>query len=104
MYCNQCEQTSKGIACTSVGVCGKKEEVALLQDLLTYVLKGLSEVALAAREKGIETGKADALILEGMFATLTNVNFDPERIADDKIYSFPGLNRRQFPFFLPFST
>lgn len=82
MYCNQCEQTSKGIACTSVGVCGKKEEVALLQDLLTYVLKGLSEVALAAREKGIETGKADALILEGMFATLTNVNFDPERIKD----------------------
>lgn len=82
MYCNQCEQTSKGAACTSVGVCGKKEEVALLQDLLTYALSGMAEVALEARQKGIKDVKADALFLEAMFSTLTNVNFDPERIKD----------------------
>lgn len=82
MYCNQCEQTAKGIACTSVGVCGKEEDVALLQDLLVYMLKGLSEVAVFAREKDVKDEKADSILLEGMFATLTNVNFDPERVKD----------------------
>ncbi|MBO8158169.1 hydroxylamine reductase [Thermosyntropha sp.] len=82
MYCNQCEQTAKGIACTSVGVCGKKEDVALLQDLLTFALKGLALVEVEAREKGIKDDLIDGLVLEALFSTLTNVNFDPERIKD----------------------
>ena len=49
MFCNQCEQTAKGIGCTVVGVCGKNEEVADLQDLLIYSLQGLSLYALEGR-------------------------------------------------------
>ena len=52
MFCFQCEQTAKGEGCTKIGVCGKQPDVAALQDLLIYVTKGLSQVALAAR-KGI---------------------------------------------------
>jgi len=46
MFCNQCEQTAKGIGCTKIGVCGKTEDVAALQDLLTYALQGLALVAV----------------------------------------------------------
>ncbi len=82
MFCNQCEQTAKGIACTTLGVCGKKGEVDYLQDLLIYALSGLSEVSLKAKEKGRKENSEVFLILEGLFATLTNVNFDGERIKD----------------------
>ena len=51
MFCNQCEQTAKGIGCTTIGVCGKTEDVAALQDLLTYAVQGLSVVAV----EGVET-------------------------------------------------
>ncbi|MGI6453337.1 MAG: hydroxylamine reductase [Syntrophomonadaceae bacterium] len=80
MYCNQCEQTSKGIACTSRGVCGKLPEVAALQDLLTYSVKGLSICAHEARQYGINLAETNLFIVKAMFATLTNVNFDPESL------------------------
>jgi len=79
MFCFQCEQTAKGEGCTKVGVCGKTPDVAALQDLLVYALKGMSQVAVQAREKGIEDQKANAFTCEALFSTLTNVNFDPER-------------------------
>ncbi len=50
MFCNQCEQTAKGIACTKIGVCGKSHEVDVLQDLLIYALQGLAKVAQAGRK------------------------------------------------------
>ena len=50
MFCYQCEQTSKGTACTKIGVCGKQPDVAALQDLLVYALKGLSQYAVEARK------------------------------------------------------
>ena len=79
MFCNQCEQTAGGTGCTRFGVCGKSPEVAALQDLLVYALKGLSAVAVEARRQGISDGEVNRFTSEAAFSTLTNVNFDPER-------------------------
>ncbi len=81
MFCYQCEQTAKGTGCTNGGVCGKSTEVAALQDLLTYSLKGLSQVAVAARAKGVTDAQVDRFVAEALFSTLTNVDFDPERFV-----------------------
>jgi len=81
MYCNQCEQTAKGTACTTVGVCGKKEEVADIEDVLIYALCGMSLFAHEARQKGIIDDTVDRFTMEAIFSTLTNVNFDPERFV-----------------------
>jgi hydroxylamine reductase len=79
MFCYQCEQTSGGKACTKKGVCGKSPEVSALQDLLVYALKGLSLCAAAGRKMGIIHNEADVFACEGLFATLTNVDFDIDR-------------------------
>jgi hydroxylamine reductase len=79
MFCYQCEQTAKGKGCTIQGVCGKPSEVAALQDLLTYTLIGLSQVAHAARAKGVSDPVVNRFTAEAAFSTLTNVNFDPDR-------------------------
>ncbi|GAB1409484.1 hydroxylamine reductase [Desulfovibrionales bacterium] len=79
MFCNQCEQTAKGTGCTKIGVCGKQPDVAALQDLLIYALQGLSQVAVQARAKGISDPALNHFIAEGIFSTLTNVDFDPAR-------------------------
>ncbi|MEE4314040.1 MAG: hydroxylamine reductase, partial [Desulfofustis sp.] len=79
MFCNQCEQTAKGIGCEKVGVCGKNEGVASLQDLLTHALQGLAIVAVAARKVGIVDPAVDHFTSEATFACLTNVDFDPTR-------------------------
>jgi hydroxylamine reductase len=81
MFCYQCEQTAKGEGCTKIGVCGKPHEVACLQDLLIYAVKGLSQVALAARRQGVETDAVDGFACEAIFSTLTNVDFDPARFV-----------------------
>jgi len=80
MFCYQCEQTAKGQGCTTVGVCGKTSDVATLQDLLVYMLRGLSQVTLEARKVGVETEEVNVFTCEALFATLTNVNFDPDDI------------------------
>jgi hydroxylamine reductase len=82
MFCWQCEQTAHGTGCSTFGVCGKSPEVAKLQDLLIYALRGLSQVAIEARKVGIQEEKTDLFIAEAAFATLTNVNFDPNSIAN----------------------
>jgi hydroxylamine reductase len=81
MFCFQCEQTAQGKGCTQMGVCGKNPKVAALQDLLIYVLKGLSIVAVEGRKRGIYDREIDRFVCEATFATLTNVNFDPDRIV-----------------------
>lgn len=81
MFCFQCEQTAKGTGCTVSGVCGKKPEVARKHDELVCALIGLARAA-----EGKTPGKeADELMMQGLFATLTNVNFDPERIDELKM-------------------
>jgi hydroxylamine reductase len=82
MFCFQCEQTAKGEGCTKIGVCGKKPEVAALQDLLIYVVKGLSLVAVAGRKAGIRDQEIDHFACEAIFSTLTNVDFDPGRFVE----------------------
>ncbi|MFB2973184.1 hydroxylamine reductase [Aerosakkonema sp. BLCC-F183] len=77
MYCNQCEQTTRGDVCHQWGACGKSPEVDALQDLLVHCLRGLSQVALQAKSLGIDTREADEFTMEMLFSTLTNVNFDP---------------------------
>ena len=81
MFCFQCEQTAKGQGCTKIGVCGKQPDVAALQDLLLYAVKGLSLVALAAAEKGLKDPEADKFAAEAVFSTLTNVDFDADRFV-----------------------
>lgn len=78
MFCFQCEQTAGGKGCTKVGVCGKQPEVAVKQDELTCALMGLARAA-----DGKAPGKqADELMMQGLFATITNVNFDGDRIDE----------------------
>jgi hydroxylamine reductase len=79
MFCNQCEQTVKGLGCEKVGVCGKSPEVSDLQDLLLHAVQGLALFAAEGRTLGIVDHAADLFTLEAVFATLTNVDFDPPR-------------------------
>ncbi len=80
MFCYQCEQTAKGTGCTKVGVCGKDAETADLQDLLVYAAKGISMYAHRARQLGAKDRDIDVFVMEALFSTLTNVNFDPDRL------------------------
>jgi hydroxylamine reductase len=81
MFCYQCEQTAKGEGCTKVGVCGKESDVAGLQDLLIYALKGLSLYAVEGRKVGVVDPEVNDFTCKGLFSTLTNVNFDPNRFV-----------------------
>jgi len=80
MFCYQCEQTAKGTGCTVRGVCGKSSEAAALQDLLVYATKGLAMYAHRARELGATDREINVFTVEALFATVTNVDFDPERL------------------------
>jgi hydroxylamine reductase len=82
MFCFQCEQTSKGEGCTKIGVCGKQPEVAALQDLLIYALKGLSLYAVEGRKVGVSDLEVDRFTSKALFSTLTNVDFDPARFVE----------------------
>jgi hydroxylamine reductase len=81
MFCFQCEQTSKGTGCEKVGVCGKQPDVAALQDLLIYAVKGLALYAVEGRKVGVTDGDVDHFACEAIFSTLTNVDFDPARFV-----------------------
>ncbi len=78
MFCFQCEQTAGGKGCVKSGVCGKKPDVAKKHDELTCALIGLARAA----EDKTPSEKADELVMQGLFATVTNVNFDPDRIDE----------------------
>ncbi|MDP8262497.1 MAG: hydroxylamine reductase [Candidatus Ancaeobacter aquaticus] len=80
MYCRQCEQTAQTKACTVQGVCGKSPEVADLQDLLIHALIAVSIYGQKARELGVTDSDTDKYIIEGLFTTITNVNFDEKRL------------------------
>ena len=81
MFCFQCEQTAKGTGCTVHGVCGKDPTTATLQDLLLHATKGLAMYAHRARTLGARDRELDVFAVEALFTTVTNVNFDAERIA-----------------------
>jgi len=78
MFCYQCQETAKGTGCTIKGVCGKTDDVANLQDLLIFMLKGISIYSTEARKAGIENPLINHFIMESLFTTITNANFDKE--------------------------
>ncbi|MFA4878063.1 MAG: hydroxylamine reductase [Methanoregula sp.] len=82
MFCYQCEETAKGTGCTVKGVCGKEDVTAGLQDVLIYLCKGISERNLAASVKGAGNNETGAFIVDALFLTLTNTNFDDQRFRE----------------------
>jgi len=79
MFCYQCQEAAGGKGCTKVGMCGKTADLAALQDLMIYTLKGISLLGVKADEKGIEMPGLDRLIIDGLFMTITNANFHKDR-------------------------
>ena len=82
MFCYQCQEASKGTGCTVRGVCGKTDDVANMQDLLIYVLKGISIYSTRARELGVENEEVNKFVVNGLFMTITNANFDKARFIE----------------------
>jgi hydroxylamine reductase len=80
MFCYQCQEASKGTGCTIAGVCGKKPETAGLQDLLIYTAKGISLYADKLAQQGKNHDEANHYVMESLFITITNANFDDARI------------------------
>ncbi|MFO7977171.1 MAG: hydroxylamine reductase [Bacteroidales bacterium] len=82
MFCFQCQEAAKGTGCTIKGVCGKTPEVAGIQDVLMYQLRGISVYGEIARKHGVDIPEVDRFIFEGLFMTITNANFDHQRFID----------------------
>jgi len=81
MFCFQCQEAAKGIGCTIKGVCGKTDDLANMMDILVYVSKGISYLALQAKKNDFKTPEADKFIMDALFATITNANFDKDAIS-----------------------
>ncbi len=79
MFCYQCQETAKNEGCTIRGVCGKDESTANLQDLLVHLLKGISIWGEKSETVNKEAGR---FIMEALFATITNANFDEDRFVE----------------------
>ncbi len=106
MYCFQCEQTAKGTGCTVAGVCGKQCSSAGIQDEIVAKVKELAFYASALRDKGCCDNNADMAMIEGLFTTVTNVNFDDKRLERvkktiqvqiDDLKPLAGLKYRPLP-------
>jgi len=82
MFCYQCSQTVNAEGCTKIGVCGKNETLARLQDNLVFALKGIAAYAYQMREFGETDEEINAFLEKGLYSTLTNVNFDIQSFVD----------------------
>ncbi len=80
MFCYQCEQTARNSGCVDLGICGKDPDTAALQDLLVHATKGISVFAHRARGLGRIDPEVDHFVIQALFATVTNVDFDPQRL------------------------
>ncbi len=80
MFCYQCQEAAKGTGCTIKGVCGKDPETANAMDLLIYVVKGIAVPSTELRKNGVVDPAVDHFILDALFCTITNANFDVESI------------------------
>ncbi len=81
MFCYQCQEALKNTGCTVLGVCGKTSDVANLQDLLVYLLKGIAFWGTRGRDMGVVDADTDLFVAQALFATITNANFDPDRFV-----------------------
>jgi len=102
MFCNQCQETAKNTGCTINGVCGKKEKTSDLQDLLVYACQGLAFATTEARKSGIKTDTESRHIVNSLFMTITNANFDDrsiiKAIQDCLVYRDSLKERVNIPF------
>ncbi len=95
MFCYQCEQTTRtenNVGCSTIGVCGKDNTTANLQDLLVHAVTGIGVYANLCHQSGINNTAANAFVVEALFATLTNVNFDAKRIQN---YIYNAIHIRE---------
>ncbi len=90
MFCYQCQETAKNTGCTVMGVCGKTEEVANLQDLLIYAVKGISEIVVKTNTNVADIAKINHEVIKSLFITITNANFDADAI-EAQIVNVLGL-------------
>lgn len=90
MYCYQCQEAAKNVACEIRGVCGKNEEVAKLQDLLIHTLKGISRVVVKSKYDVMELGALNQEVVRSLFMTITNANFD-EAAIEKQIHKMIAL-------------
>ncbi|MBN1177754.1 MAG: hydroxylamine reductase [Anaerolineae bacterium] len=81
MFCFQCQETARNEGCTARGVCGKPPEIAQLQDLMIWLLKGISFWGTHGRDLGVSDPQTDLFVAQALFATITNANFDPDRFV-----------------------
>ncbi|MBK8805273.1 MAG: hydroxylamine reductase [Bacteroidales bacterium] len=88
MFCYQCQEASKGVGCSIVGVCGKNDKVSNLQDLLLFTAKGVSFYAYLAQKNAVKTPNADKYVFEALFITITNANFDDSKIVEKIIKGY----------------
>jgi len=99
MFCYQCQESAGNKGCTVKGVCGKEEDVAKLQDLLIYLLKEISLWAIKAKEHQIRDKEIDLFVVEGLFSTITNVNFDRKYMIEliEKALKLKEKIRKKIP-------
>lgn len=81
MFCYQCQETTKGQACTSLGVCGKTPDISAIQDLLLYVTKGIAVYNIALQKQYKRSHGADKFVIEALFMTITNANFNFNQLS-----------------------
>ncbi|MDD5283879.1 MAG: hydroxylamine reductase, partial [Bacteroidales bacterium] len=82
MFCFQCQETARNQGCTVKGVCGKESQTAALMDLLLYVGRGVAIVQKSLRDKGIAADVPDHFLMDALFCTITNANFDDSAISE----------------------
>ena len=82
MFCYQCQETARGKGCEMVGVCGKQPATSARMDLLLYAVRGVAAINRALREKGEPSREASHLVIDALFTTITNANFDNPSLDD----------------------
>lgn len=82
MFCYQCQETARGKGCEMMGVCGKHADTSARMDLLLYAVRGVAAINCALREKGEPSREASHLVIDALFATITNANFDNPSLDD----------------------
>ncbi|WP_346355058.1 hydroxylamine reductase [Azotosporobacter soli] len=101
MFCYQCQETAKGTGCEIKGVCGKTEEVAKLQDLVIYTLKGISALVVNGKVNVRELKPVNHALLNGLFMTITNANFDALALENEILHLLKLRNELQASTALP---
>lgn len=92
MFCYQCQEAAKNTGCIVQGICGKTADVANLQDLLMYLCKGISHYTVRLREKGIEIPEINKFVVDSLFMTITNANFNKSRFISRVLMAYEMRN------------